>query len=271
MSIEQFFYEHPVFQHDEFSDWKLNQRAIQPTSVNMALSYYVKTGQIKQIRRKLYAVIPPNQTEASLSVDPYLITAKCAPDAILSYHAALELHGVAYSSFGKFTYTTSHKNKPFEFQGQWFQAVAPSIALQKKEKILFGIQSINRQGLDIQLTNLARTFVDVLDRIELCGGWEEVSRALSNMHVLNIDEVIEYCLLLENARLAAKVGYFLERRQGVFSVAEKQIKKLLDAKPTSPQYVSKRGHEKFQLIKKWNLFMPISVINQSWEEPHVNF
>ena len=33
----------------------------------------------------------------------------------------------------------------------------------------------------------------------------------------------------------------------------------------------KRGQEKFQLVKKWNILLPETVINQSWEEPNVNF
>ncbi len=77
--------------------------------------------------------------------------------------------------------------------------------------------------------------------------------------------------MLKNARLAAKVGYFLEQRQDAFAVEDKQLKPLLDAKPKTPQYLSKAKHENVQLIKKWNIFMPLYVINQSWEEPHVDF
>ena len=271
MNIERFFHEHPIFRHEEFVAWKLEQGPIQVSSLNMALQYYVKTGRITQIRRKLYAVLPPNQTPATITIDPYLLTGKSALDSILAYHTALELHGVAYSAFNQFNYLSKHKNKPFEFHGQWFQAVAHPTILQKKMRISFGVQIINRQGLDIQITDSARTFVDVLDRVELCGGWEEVCRSINNIAVLNCDEVIEYCLMLGNARLAAKVGYFLEQRQGAFAVNEAQLKRLLDAKPIIPQYVSKRGHEKFQLIKKWNLLIPVSVINKSWEEPNVDF
>ena|SRR3990167_84946 len=200
----------------------------------------------------------------------YLIAAKSASDSVLAYHTALELYGVAYSTFGQLTYFTKKKNKLFEFQGQWFRAVAHPLALKEKNQTLRFVQTINRQGLDIHITNPARTFVDVLDRVELCSGFEEVYRAIRNMVVLNIDEVIEYCLLLVNACLAAKVGYFLEQRQGAFAVSKAQLKLLLAAKPKMPQYISKQRHEEFQLIKKWNLLMPSRVIRQVWEEPNVD-
>ena len=147
----------------------------------MILQYYLKTGRIARIRRELYASIPPGQTIDTCATDSYLIAAKSAPDSVLAYHTALELHGVAYSAFGQFTYLTKQKNKSFEFQGQWFQAVAEPLILKQKHKSLFAIQTINRQGLNIQITNLARTYVDILDRVELCGGWEEISRATNNM------------------------------------------------------------------------------------------
>lgn len=270
MSIAAFFYEHPVFSHEEFVAWKTQQKELKAISINSALQYYMKTGRILKIRRKLYAAVPPGQTPESISVDPYLIAAKLAPDSILAYHTALELHGIAYSSFGKTTYLTEKKNKPFEFQGQWFQASTHPTTLIKNKQTLISTQIINRQGMNIKVTNLARTYVDILDRIEICGGWEEIHRAISNIAILNTDEVIHYCLMLNNARLIAKVGYFLEQRQGAFKVDDDKISILLSKKPKTPQYASKRNHDRFTLIRKWNLLLPTNVINQSWEEPDAN-
>ncbi len=270
VSIEEFFYERPVFRHDEFARWKASKGGIKPASVNTALRYYVKTGQIKLIRRELYAVIPPNQSPENIMVDPYLIAAKATEDAVLGYHTVLELMGVAYSTFGQFTYITSQKSKPFEFQGQWFQPVTHPAALQRARKELEGVNRINQQGVSIAITNSARTFVDVLDRIDLCGGWEEVCRAIQYIAALNIEEVIHYCLLLDNLRLNATVGYFLSRRKGAFAVSEKQLSPLLKATPKGPQYASKKTNEKFQLVKPWNILLPTSVIEQSWEEPNID-
>ncbi len=265
MNIEQFFYEHPVFRYEEFAAWKVTQGDIKPGSVNMALQYYVKSGQLRLIRRKLYVVIPPDQSADDFIVDPYLVAAKASDDSVLGYHSALALMGMAYSSFGQFTYITQRKNKSFEFQNQWFQPVSFSTRLQNK--VFTYVETIDRQGVSISVTNVARTFVDVLDRVGLSGGWEEVCRAVSNIVVLNVDEVIEYCLLLGNARLNAKVGYFLSQREGAFAVNEKQLQPLLVAVPKTPVYVSKRSQEKCQLVKPWNILLPESVVNRTWEEP----
>jgi len=270
MSTEQFFYEHPVFRHEEFALFKSTHGTNNPIYVNTSLAYYTKLGRIKPIRRKLYAVIPPNQTADSAFIDSYLIAGKVTVDAVIAYHSALELFGVAYSSFGQLTYITQQKSKSFDFDGHWYQSVAIPLALQKKHATDIYIDTINRQGVDIKVTNAARTFVDVLDRIGLCGGWEEVYRSISNLAVLDIDQVIHYTLILDNARLNAKVGYFLSQRQGAFSVTKQQLSPLLARTPKVAQYISKAGKQ-FQLVKPWNIYLPLSVINQSWEEPDAEF
>ncbi|WP_133128640.1 type IV toxin-antitoxin system AbiEi family antitoxin domain-containing protein [Legionella nagasakiensis] len=271
MTVEQFFYDHPVFRYEEFALFKSEHGAIKSTSVNTALTYYAKSGRIKPIRRKLYAVVPPNQSVDSVSVDPYLVAGKATQDAVIGYHSALELLGVAYSSFGQLTYVTEQKSKPFEFVGHWYQSVAVPKALQQKQATDICVVTINRQGVDIRVTNPARTFVDVLDRVELCGGWEEVFRSISSLAVLNIDQVIDYCLMLNNSRLNAKVGYFLSQRQDAFAVTEQQLSPLLAGKPKVAQYIPGAATEQFQLVKPWNIYLPLSVINQSWEEPDAEF
>lgn len=271
MSIEQFFYEHPVFRYEEFILFKSTQRTVKLTSVNTALTYYVKSGRIKPIRRKLYAVVPPGQLPDDRIVDPYLVAGKATEDAIVGYHSALELMGVAYSSFSQLTYVTPQKSKPFEFGGHWYQPVAMPTALQKKQAAKIYVETVNRQGVEIKITNTARTFVDALDRIGLCGGWEEVYRSISNFTVLNVNEVIDYCLMLDNARLNAKVGYFLSRRQHAFAVTKKQLAPLIAGKPKAAQYISGTSKEQFQLVKPWNIYLPLSVICQSWEEPDAEF
>jgi len=267
MSIERFFYEHPVFSLDELAKWKINHGAHNKPAIHALLQHHLKAGHILRMRRELYAVIPPNATPESLSVDPYLIAGKASPDSVLGFHTSLELFGVAYSAFQKFTFLSTHKIKPFEFQEQWYQSIAQPLELRTKNEILCEVETINRQGIDIHVTSLERTYVDVLNRIEISGGWEEVIRSISNIATLNINRVIAYCLKLKNAILSAKVGYFLEQRQGAFAPTDEQIKKLLTQKPSAPQYLSKKQTEACKLIKKWNIMVPISVIEKNWEEP----
>lgn len=270
MSIELFFYQHPVFRREEFAAWKASQGTLDPHAVTMGLQYHCQNGRIMRLRQELYAVVPPDQTPETFLVDSYLIAGKAASDSVLAYHTALELHALAYSVFYQFTFVTRQKVKPFILNQQGYRAVAVPAPLRQQKNENFSVETINRQGVDIRVTSVARTFVDVVDRPELSGGWEEVCRAINSITVLNIEEVILYCLKLKNARLAAKVGFFLERRKGAFAVPDKQLQPLIAAKPKTAEYLSKRNVKKGTLIKKWNLIVPDDVLNESWEEPNAD-
>ena len=196
MKIESFFQMHPIFRYEDFAHLKAEQGVNNPRATRKALLYYTNIDRLVNVRRGIYAVVPPDVPPDQVSVDPYLLASKASIDSVLAYHTALELYGVAYSAFEQFTFLTAQKIKPFEFRNQRFQPVALSIALKQSGESNFGIEEFDRQGMTIRLTNLARTFVDVLDRVELCGGWEEVVRSISNMAALDVNAVIKYCLLL---------------------------------------------------------------------------
>ena len=76
-----------------------------------ALAYYVAKGRIKNIRQKIYAVVPPNQSVENILIDPDLVAGKVTQDTVSGYHSALELLGVNYSSFVQLTYITQQKSK----------------------------------------------------------------------------------------------------------------------------------------------------------------
>jgi len=267
MNIEEFFYEHPIFRLEALVTWKKCHGSTNRQAAHRLIQHHLGSGRLLRVKRELYAVIPRNATAETVSVDPYLIAGLASSDSVLAYHTALELFGVAYSSFEQFCYLSSQKTKPFEFREQLFQPVSLSEKLRAVYNDDSEVDSINRQGVDLRVTSLARTFVDVINRVELSGGWEEVIRSISNIAVLNIDRVIAYGLKLKNSALSAKMGYFLEQRSGAFAPTQAHLDLLLRHRPSGPQYLSKKITQPCRLIKKWNIFMPVSVIEKSWEEP----
>ncbi|TAK76883.1 MAG: hypothetical protein EPO11_03465 [Gammaproteobacteria bacterium] len=72
MNVDDFFYSHPVFRYEEFTDWKIKQGTSHPRAVRSALLYHTKAGHVLNVRRGIYAVVPPTEAPGSLSVDPYL-------------------------------------------------------------------------------------------------------------------------------------------------------------------------------------------------------
>jgi predicted transcriptional regulator of viral defense system len=267
MKVKEFFTSHPVFRYEEFAAFMTSLGTSRPESWRQQLSYHQKVGHLIHIRKFLYAVKPMFSKDQW--VDPYILASKVSIDAVLAYHTALELHGIAYTTFNELTFLSDRQILPFTFEAQRFRSVFPPKSLMKKGNVGFGVEEISRNGMSIKLTCLERTIVDVLDRPDLGGGWEEIWRSLNNITKLDVDKIVEYALLLKNSTTIAKLGFFLEQRPSYFSVDEKYIKKLLLHLSKQPHYMSRQERRGGKYIEKWRLMVPLSIINRTWDEPDV--
>lgn len=129
-----------------------------------------------------------------------------------------------------------------------------------------GTMSAERSGLEIRVTSLERTLVDLLDRPSLGGTWEEIWRSLETVEFFDLDEVVEYTLSLENATTAAKVGFFLDQHRDTLMPDEAHIDRLRLLKPAQPHYMSRSSGKTGRLMRDWNLIVPAEIVERRWEE-----
>lgn len=261
-----FFNTHPVFTRREFDEFLINRGTTNPETRKSLLYHHRKKHNITMIKKGLYLSIPPGSEENSLPVDGFLIASRCKDDAILAYHTALEVYGRAHSLHEQYTYLTeSTSPRPFSYRNILYRPIPYPKILQVKKKSLFGVEIVDRSGLDIRVTSLERTLVDVLDRPELGGGWEEIWRSLSTVEYYDLDQVIEYALLLENATTIARTGFFLDQHRESLMVEEFHLKRLEEFKPKQPHYMN-RGRRSGRIVSRWNLVVPEAILNETWEE-----
>lgn len=263
--MNTFLIEHPVFRYEAFSQYMKSRGVTREASIHQRLSDYHRTGKVTRIRRLLYASTA--YTKQPAYIDPFLIAAQASENAILGYHTALEIHGLAYTTFEEFVFLTHQSTHSFVFQNQSFRPICHPKALIEGKNTDFGVSTIERQGCLIKVTSLERTFVDVIDRPELSGGWEEVIRSLDRITKLDIQQVVDYALLLKKGTLIAKVGFFLEQLPEYMAVDRKYIQKLQSHMQKQAHYMvhnSKKRQGSY--ISKWKLIVPNAIINRSWEE-----
>jgi predicted transcriptional regulator of viral defense system len=269
-STAQFFQTHPVFTAGEFYGFLRDRGASEnPQTRRNLLQYFRRRGAISPIRRGIYCSVPPGSDQESYPVDGYLLASKLAEDAVLSYHAALELHGRSYSVQNHFPYLTKKHpaGRIFTFQGMEFRSVSPPAGLVRAGREDFGIIQIDRLGQDVRVTSLERTLVDVIDRPKLSGGWEETWRSLETVPYFDIDQIVQYAILLGKRKTIAIVGLYLEQHAKELMVTETQLAILEKKRPAEPQYVTKPAFtERGKLVSRWNLVVPESIITRSWEE-----
>ena len=267
MTVLEFFLKHPVFTLDEFRDFLKKEGLSSHKRPDLLLKYYEKENRLLRIRRGIYAYVPVGFSADNFSPDVYLVASKAAADSVLAYHTALELHGFNYSVFYRLTFYTQYAVRKFVFRDHAFYGVRPPKAILDSEANDTGIGIIERSGIDIKATNLERTVVDVLNRPNYSGGWEEVWRSLETIPYLDFKKIVHYTLLYKNATLAAKVGFFLKEHSERLMVDDTTLEKLQKHRPNRKHYMDRSNREGGKFLKEWNLVVPKYVLEKSWEEP----
>jgi len=184
MKHDEFFRKHPVFTGEELAKHLSTHGEVGGRAQEALLAYHQKAGRVVRVRRGLYAVIPAGADTNSFPVDPFLVAAKLTMDAILSHHTALEFYGRAYSVQEYFTYSASRPSRPLTFRSHVFHGTKFPQALLRAGKVHFAVSIAERSGQSLRVATLERTLVDVLDRPELSGSWEEIWRHPFPLHYI---------------------------------------------------------------------------------------
>lgn len=266
MTLRKLLESKSVISHVELSSATPTTRGKNKRTQASLLRYHQRAGHLVRVRRGLYFVVPLGLTPETSPVDIFLLAGKVATDAILAYHTALEFHGRAYSSFKQIYYVSSMQQRPWSFGGYTFHRIAPPVALARKHRIDTGVKLVSHSGEHIRVATLERTLVDVLDRPDLAGGWEELWRSLESVEFFDLDAVVEYAIRLANSTTAAKVGFFLEQHRETLMVQDSHLSALRRRRPVQPHYIARRSQEPSVLIRDWHLLIPRSLLNRTWQE-----
>jgi predicted transcriptional regulator of viral defense system len=258
-----FFAAHPVFTRDEFADALADGKKAASGTVDSHLGVYLRAGRIGRVKRGVFFAVRPGDAVASTPIDFLLVASRLATDAVLAYHTALEAHGYAQSVFERLFFLTQHKVKTVTFRGRAFVPVASPQILQRKRLSNTLTVELERRGLAYRVTSVERTAVDVLDRPDLAGGFEEAWRSLSAIPLLDLRAAVDYVRLRSLATLAAKVGLFLERHKDHFSVSARVLEELQSLRPRAPHYLDRSTRGK--LVPTWNLIVPAVLLEGAWE------
>lgn len=266
MKLNEFFPRHPVFTLGELDHFLAERGSTSRATRNSLLKYHRQRGRILSVRRGLYAVVPLGASPDSSPADPYLLAAKMTKDAVLAFHTALEFFGKAYSVYSHFYYLSRKRSQPLTFRSYEFRCVLQPQTLRTKGKEDFGVIQSEHSGVDVRVTSLERTLVDILDRPDLSGSWEEIWRSLELVEFFDLHKVIEYALLLNNSTTAAKVGFFLEQHRDTLMVEDAHLDTLRDLRPRQPHYLERSKRKVGRLVSRWNLVVPKEVLERLWGE-----
>lgn len=204
----------------------------------------VKKGEMKQIKKGLYALI--DRTTGGIYASRFQIACSLFDDAYFSYHEALEYYGLATQVFvSRFTYLTHTYVRELEFEHVGYCSKKDSCDLEILDRM---------NGDGTRVVTLERAIVDSIDNPGYAGGLEEVENALDFCRNLYVDRVIRMLEYYDKAVLYQKVGYLFEKYFGD-RMPESFYQLCLERSGKKIHYFeSKVGFSKF--IPKWKLMVP---------------
>jgi len=261
-----YFAAHPVFRFADFASAHREGATRKPATSLAVLKQHVRAGNLLNVRRGLYVVVPRGQTPDAVVIDSCVLASHLAPDAVVAYHGALQFHGKAHSLSRRVPFLTRTRTKPLVFRGSEFVPVPVPAPLRALSDVGGGIVTKVRDGARVRVTTLERTLVDVLDRPRHGGGWEEVWRSLESVEFFDVDAVTDYVFKLDSAVAVAKVGFYLEQHREELMVEDRHLDRLRERAPSNPMYLDRGVREPGRLLSGWNLVVPERVLNRSWAE-----
>jgi predicted transcriptional regulator of viral defense system len=265
MTPEAFLATHALFTREQLARVLKDRGSHSPGTVSSHLARWRRQSRILKVKEGLYARLDPDADTPAQGIDFLALASLLAPDGALAYHTALEAHGVAQSMFERLTFVTWTKIGRLRFQGREFVPVRPRAALRSSRKARAWIESMDRSAVEVRVTSLERTVADVFDRPDLAGGADEVWRSSAGVPALDLGELESYVRALGSRTLAAKVGFFLERRAEDLAVPPTLLQRLRKQAPRSPVYFDRRRKSRF--APKWNLMVPEDWITVAESEP----
>ena len=170
---------------------------------------YIEDALVVKIRRNLYAVT--NLATKHIEANRYEVASALTPTAKVAYHSALEFYGVANQVFNTMYVASDSIFNSFEFDGlSYMYAISPTNVGIETPVMSYGIR----------ITSLERTVIDCIDRIDRCGGSEEMLQCLGMIMHISEAKLLEVLASYDKATLYKKAGFVLGRFRDRFNLSD---------------------------------------------------
>ena len=241
-------YDMRIFHLSEFAD----KTGMSIFSASTVLNRWKKAGVVYKIRRDLYCV--KNPVGNIPATHKFEIASKISNSSFLSYHSALEFHGIGHQVFNVVMVSSKSAFRSFVFDDYDYKSYVT------KDIGMNGVIT-SRVNPNVRVTNLERTFVDCIDRVGRAGGAEELFHCFEGLYVLDIEK-IKACLELYNkAHLYQKVGYVLEKFKDQIGIQSDIIELCREkGKIAVSNFSTTEKCDVF--IKEWNLYIPKIIVKE---------
>ncbi|MGZ8641921.1 MAG: type IV toxin-antitoxin system AbiEi family antitoxin domain-containing protein [Actinomycetota bacterium] len=189
----------------------INQLGLTPVQARRTAERLVEDHQARRLQRGIYALLHPadwHHREAGYTANWYATAARLIHPRPyhLAFYTAMEIHNMLSHPLLTVLVATTVQKKPVFVSPVRFRFVRIA------ERRFFGQETREIQpGKAIEVATLERTFIDCVDRPELCGGLEEVLGGFRRRHgELDSDKLLRFLYRLSEPTLTKRLGFLLE-------------------------------------------------------------
>ena len=218
---------------------------------------WTQQGWFQHVRRGLYAPIPPNASlQAQALPEPWILVPQLFYPGYVGGWSAAEHWDLTEQLFLSVLVCTASCSKPRE---QRIQGTTFVLKRVKPDKI-FGTRPIWCGRVRVQVSDVHRTMVDMLNEPRIGGGIRHVFDCLQNYlkaEQADLPKLTEYADQLGNGAVFKRLGFLLSR----LGMAE-QVLDVCRTRLTAGNAQLDPSTPSRRLVKRWQLWIP-----KSWEEP----
>lgn len=218
-------------------------------NTKVILDAYLEKGLIKRVRRGLFYAV--NLENRNAPANRFLVASKINETACLSYHTAFELYGLTHQASFVMYVESDKIFSDFKFEGTEFKYAGKGI----KE----GVVS-HKLNSKIRVTDLERTIVESINRLDYCGGIHELDETLKICPIVKGERLLNYLEIYNKQFLYKKAGYFLEKYSNSLGLTDELLTAIEMKTGNSRKYLSDDARNgRGKLIKRWGLIVPVTL------------
>jgi predicted transcriptional regulator of viral defense system len=208
-----------------------------------------KKGALDKVKANLYVRIPGHivHDRGKFAEDPILIAKHLARPYFFSYYTALQIHGLAQQYSRQYYLSTTRVAPRVSYHGSEIRPVVLNKAR------FFGFEKKTYGAEEIVVSGLERTILDVLNRPEYAGGYEEILRCFLDMENVDWDKLMAYGGRMRETILYNRLGFVFELLKDSVKTPSSFLSALEKRLPEH-KYYFERGR-KGRLIKRWRLII----------------
>jgi len=200
------------------------------SATRIILSKLAKKRWLIRLSSGKYLIVPLSAGEkGEHSENWYLIAKNLIKPSLyyISYFSALEIHEMTIQPVLRIYISTPNRKRPKDILGATFQFVYT------QEKDMWGLEdNWVTPSQKLKVSDLERTIIDCLDRLEFCGGITEVARGIwIKRNDLDFGKLIQYLIRFNRKSVVKRLGFLFD----IYGIANKEVQSELK-KLLSPSY-----------------------------------